>query len=350
MTLFRLGRNLRCTALAAVFALLAGSVASAAEEVNIYSYRQPVLIAPLLKAFTEKTGIKTNVVFAEEGLADRMAAEGANSPADLLFTVDIGRLQDAKEKGVTQPVQSSAINDNIPAKYRDPEGHWFGLTTRARVVYASKERVKQDAITYEELADPKWKGRICMRAGNHVYNVALIASMIAHHGAAKAEEWLRGVKQNLARKPAGNDRNQVKGIYSGECDLAVANTYYMALMMTNEQEPEQKLWAASARIIFPNTHDRGTHVNISGMALAKYAPNKDNALKLMAFLASEEGQEIYARVNNEFPVKPGVPAGEIAKSWGSFKADDLSIATIGKLRKEAIDLVDKVGFNEGPSS
>lgn len=345
----RFRRGIRCAALTALFAVLSGSVAGA-EEVNIYSYRQPVLINPLLKAFTDKTGIKTNVVFAEEGLADRMAAEGANSPADLLFTVDIGRLKEAKDKGVTQPVDDEAINKNVPAQFRDPEGHWIGITTRGRVVYASKDRVKQDAITYEELADPKWRGKICVRSGQHVYNVALIASMIAHHGEAKTEEWLRGLKANLARKPAGNDRNQVKGIFAGECDLAIANTYYMALMMTNDKQPEQKEWAASAKIIFPNTNDRGTHVNISGMSLAKNAPNKANALKLMEFLASDEGQKIYADVNNEFPVESGIPAGEIAQSWGPFKADDLPISKIGDLRKTASELVDKVGFDEGPGT
>ncbi len=349
MQSYRFRRSIRCAALVALFVILSGSVAGA-EEVNIYSYRQPVLIDPLLKAFTDKTGIKTNVVFAEEGLADRMAAEGANSPADILLTVDVGRLQEAKNKGVTQPVNDETINKSVPAQYRDPEGHWIGITTRARVVYASKDRVKQDTFTYEELADPKWKGKICIRSGQHVYNIALIASMIAHHGEAKTEEWLRGLKANLARKPAGNDRNQVKGIYAGECDIAVANTYYMALMMHNDKQPEQKKWAASAKIIFPNTNDRGTHVNISGMSLAKHAPHKANALKLMEFLASDEGQKIYADVNNEYPVEPGIPAGEITRSWGPFKADDLPISKIGDLRKAASELVDKVGFDEGPGT
>lgn len=348
MTVLHFQRAGRCAAFTLAFGLVAG--AAGAQEVNIYSYRQPVLIEPLLKAFTDKTGIKANVVYAQEGLSDRIAAEGANSPADLLFTVDIGRLTEAKDKGITQAVNDPELNSNIPANLRDPDGHWFGLTTRARVVYASKERVSQDSITYEELADPKWKGRICIRPGNHVYNIALIASMIAHHGEAKAEEWLRGLKANLARKPAGNDRGQVKGVYAGECDLAIGNTYYMALMMTNEKEPEQKKWAESVKILFPNTNNRGTHVNISGMALIKSAPNKDNALKLMRFLASADGQRIYAQVNNEFPVKPGVPAGEIARSWGPFKADQASLAKIADLRKAASEMVDRVRFNDGPGA
>lgn len=326
------------------------TTALAAGEVNIYSYRQPVLIEPMLKAFSEKTGIKANVVYAKKGLSERIKAEGANSPADLIFTVDIGRLTGAAADGVTQQVDNKTINQNIPASLRDPKGHWFGLTTRVRAIYASNERVKQDKITYEELADPKWKGKICTRSGQHVYNVALFASMIAHHGEKKAEEWLTGLKNNLARKPAGNDRAQAKGIYSGECDLAIANHYYMALMMTNEKKPDQKEWAKYIKIIWPNNDGRGVHMNISGMAMAKHAPNKGNALKLMEFLASDEGQKLYAQVNNEYPVKPGVPSGKVASSFGKFKPDSLSLSEIAKQRKKASELVDKVGYNNGPSS
>ena len=338
----------------AAFSLLASvtfaTSAQAAGEVNIYSYRQPVLIEPMLKAFTDRTGIKANVIYAKKGLSERIKAEGANSPADLIFTVDIGRLTGAVKDGVTQPVDNTTINANIPASMRDPKGNWFGLTSRVRVILASKERVKQDTITYEELADPKWKGKICTRSGQHVYNVALIASMIAHQGEKKTEEWLTGVKNNLARKPAGNDRAQAKGVYSGECDLAVANHYYMALMITNEKKPEQKEWAKSVKLLWPNNEGRGVHVNLSGMALAKNAPNKDNAIKLMEFLSSDQGQTLYASVNNEYPVKAGVPAGKVAASFGKFKPDSMSVARIGELRKKASELVDKVGYNNGPSS
>lgn len=319
-------------------------------EVNIYSYRQPSLINPLLEAFTKKTGIQTNVVFAKKGLIERMAAEGRNSPADLLLTVDIGRLSGAVAKGITQPVKSSALDSNIPASYRDPKGQWFGLTRRARVVYASKKRVAQDAITYEELADPKWRGKICVRSGQHVYNVALIASMIAHHGEEKAQKWLQGFKANLARKPAGNDRAQVKSVFAGECDIAVGNTYYMAKMQLNEREPIQKEWAASVKMLFPNTAKRGSHINLSGMVLAKNAPNKDNAIKLMEYLSSADAQQIYAEVNHEYPVKAEVPWSKLVKSWGDFKADTLSLDVVAKNRKRASELVDKVAFNEGPSS
>ncbi|MEE4011063.1 Fe(3+) ABC transporter substrate-binding protein [Roseibium sp. FZY0029] len=331
-------------------ATLSAVPAFADGEVNIYSYRQPYLIEPLLDAFTKETGIKTNVVFAAEGLGERIAAEGANSPADVLLTVDIGRLDGAKQLGISQPVESEVVNANVPAEFRDPEGHWIGLTNRARVIYASKERVEQDSITYEELADPKWKGRLCTRSGQHVYTVGLVASMVAHDGAEETEKWLEGVRDNLARKPAGNDRAQVKAIYAGECDIALGNTYYMGLMQTNDKEPEQQTWAESVRILFPNTNDRGSHVNIAGVILAKNAPHKDNAVKLIEFLSSGEAQKIYAETNHEYPVKPGVAVSERVASWGEFKKDTLPLADIAKNRKTASELIDKVGFDDGPAS
>jgi iron(III) transport system substrate-binding protein len=331
---------------------LAPSIAAAEEagEVNVYSYRQPYLINPLFKAFTEETGIKVNVIFAEKGLIERIQAEGRNSPADVLLTVDVGNLTQAADAGIAQPIHSQALEAAIPPAYRATNDEWFGLTRRARVVYASKERTKIDKITYEELADPKWRGKICIRSGQHVYNVALIASLIAAHGEAWTEQWLKGVKANLARKPAGDDRLQVKGVYSGECDIAIGNTYYMGAMLNNDKEPEQKEWANSVKIVFPNTLDRGTHVNISGAVVAKYAPHKDNAVKLLEFLASDKGQEMYAEVNNEYPVKEGIPWSPLVKSWGDFKPDPISLNEIAALRKKASELVDKVGFDEGPSS
>jgi iron(III) transport system substrate-binding protein len=335
-------------ALTALAGLAPGALAQG--EVNIYSYRQPQLIDPLLKAFTDKTGIKANVVYAAAGLNERLAAEGRNSPADLLLTVDAGRLSEAKDAGLTQPVASAVLATAIPAQFRDPDKHWFGLTMRGRVVYASRERVKQDTITYEELADPKWKGRLCIRSGQHVYNTSLIATIIAHKGEAFAEQWLTGVKNNLAHKPAGGDREQARDIASGKCDLALGNTYYMALMMKNEKVPEQKKWAAAIKLLFPNAGDRGTHVNISGMAMARHAPNQANALKLMEFLASDEAQEIYATANNEYPVNPKVSPSEIVRSWGALKADPLPLENIGKYRRRASELVDKVNFDAGPSS
>ncbi|MGQ7790957.1 Fe(3+) ABC transporter substrate-binding protein [Faunimonas sp. B44] len=338
-------------ALLAPLLLAAGpSLSQAAEVVNVYTYRQPELIQPLLDAFTKETGIATRVIFADRGLEERIRAEGANSPADVLLTVDINRLAAAKEAGITAPLANAAIEANVPAEYRDPEGEWFGLTMRGRVVYASKDRVPEEAITYEELADPKWKGRICTRSGQHVYNIGLFSAMVAHLGAEGAEKWLTGLKNNLAVKPAGGDRDQAKAIFAGQCDIALGNTYYVALMMTNEKEPEQKEWASAIKVLMPNAGDRGTHVNISGMALAKNAPNRDNAVKLMEFLSGDEAQRIYAETNHEYPVEKGIAVSDIVASFGDLKPDTLPLAEIAKHRQEASELVDKVGYDDGPSS
>ena len=341
------GYGLRVAVSSAALLAISALSSAAQEKVNIYSAREPALIDPLLKAFTAKTGIQVNSVFLTAGLTERVAAEGAQSPADLIMTVDIARLTEAKDAGVTQAVSLPSITEKVPAAYRDGDGHWFGLTMRSRVIYASKERVKQDAITYEELADPKWKGKICTRSGQHAYNTALVASMIAIKGEAFAETWLKGVKANLARKPAGGDREAVRDVQAGLCDLAISNTYYMAAMIKN---PEQKVWAESVRMIFPNSADRGSHINISGMALTKNAPNKVAALKLMEFLASDEAQNIYADVNNEYPINPKVPQSETVKSWGALKPDALPIVDISKHRKRASELLDKVGFDQGPGT
>ena len=336
-------------ALAALLTTTMGTAATAA-EVNIYSYRQPQLINPILAEFTKETGIKTNVVFAKKGLVERLKAEGQNSPADLILTVDISRLDGAKAGGVTQALTNDTLSGNIPAQFRDGDGHWFGLTTRARVVYASKDRVAQNDITYEELADPKWKGKICTRSGQHVYNLVLFASMVNHKGEAAAKTWLEGVKANLARKPTGNDRAQVNGVFSGECDISLGNTYYMGLMQTNDKKPEQKEWAASVKVLFPNANDRGTHVNISGMALTKHAPNKADAVKLMKWLAGDQAQNLYATANFEYPVKEGVAASERVSSWGTLKPDALSLNAIAAKRDKASELVDTVDYDGGPSS
>jgi iron(III) transport system substrate-binding protein len=338
-------------ACAAGFGMLAAislAKAQGAGQVNVYSYREPPLIAPLIKAFTAKTGIKVNLLSASSGLAERMVAEGARSPADVLFTVDIGRLADAKAKGVTQPVHSKLLDASIPAAYRDPQGHWYGLTMRARVVYASKDRVKQGAITYEELAEPKWKGKVCSRAGRHIYNVGLTASMIAHHGAEKTEAWLRGLKANLARKPSGGDRDQIKDVKAGICDLAIGNTYYLAALETGSAE--HKSWAAAVKVLFPNSAGRGTHVNISGAMLAKHAPNKANAVRLMEFLASDEGQRVYAAQVYEYPLKAGIEVAPRVKAWGTLKADQLQMGRIAEMRGQALALIEKVGFDQGPTN
>ena len=330
------------------FAVLAvlHAPAQAGETVNVYSYRQPALINPLFELFTKETGIEVKTIFAENGLIERLEQEGPLSPADLLMTADVGRLVDAANKGLAQPVDLQAILDNIPAGLRAADNQWFGLTMRARVVYASKSRVKQKKFSYEELADPKWKGKICLRVGNHPYNLGLIAAMIAHKGEAATKVWLAGLKANLAIKPSGNDVSQAKSVLAGECDIAIANTYYMGKMMTNEVEPEQKEWANSARIIFPSSAEMGTHVNISGMLLTRNAPNKSNALELMEFLASDEAQKLYANSNFEYPVNPIVPASKLVRGWGAFTPDKLNVADIAKYQKAAARLVDEVQFND----
>ncbi len=323
--------------------LAAAALPAAAQEVNVYSYRQPELIDPIFAKFTEKTGIQVNTVFLNKGMVERLTAEGARSPADLIFTVDIGRLKEAVDAGVTQPVQDAALEADVPAAFRDPDGAWFGLTARARIAYASKERVKDGEITtYEDLASEKWRGRLCTRSGMHPYNLALTAAYIAHHGVDAAEEWLRGVKANLARKPQGNDRAQAKAVWAGECDVAIGNTYYVAEMI---HDPEQKEWTDSFRVVFPVFENGGVHMNISGVAMTKSTPNRENALKLMEFLASDEGQELYAEVNSEYPVKPGVKPSELVESWGSFTPDDLPLVEIADHRAEALKLMEKVDFD-----
>ncbi|MBA3449381.1 MAG: Fe(3+) ABC transporter substrate-binding protein [Pseudaminobacter sp.] len=348
MTFGKAGSRAAGSAAFALAALFAGS-ALADGVVNIYSYRQPDLIKPVLDAFTAETGIKTEVLFLDKGLEDRVLAEGQNSPADVIMTVDIARLTNAKQKGVTQALDDEMVNANLPAEYRDPEGHWFGVTKRARVVYASADRVSDTALTYADLADPKWKGKICMRSGQHDYNLALFSAAIAHWGEEKAEEWMAGLKANLARKPDGGDRDQAKAVAAGECDIALGNSYYVGLMQTNEKEPEQKEWAKAIKVIFP-TFETGTSVNISGAALAKNAPNRDNGVKLIQFLSSHEAQQIYAEQVFEYPVQPGLEPSAIVKAFGELKADTLPLAEIAANRKAASEMVDRVGLDDGPSS
>ena len=323
--------------------LMLGAAPVFGSEINIYSYRQPFLIQPLTDAFTEQTGIKVNVAYLRKGMIERMKAEGKRSPADVVLTVDISRLAAVVEANLTQPVLNKTLEKNIPTIYRDPDNHWFGLTTRARIIYASKDKVSDGEVTtYENLADPKWKGRICTRSGTNAYTVALTSAIIHHHGAEKAEEWLRSVKNNLARKPQGNDRAQVKAIWAGECDIAIGNTYYMGKML---KDPEQKAWADSVRIVFPVFENGGTHVNISGIALAKYSPNKENAVKLMEFLSSPEAQKIYAFANFEYPIAPNAEPAELVKNWGTFTPDDVNLMDLAKLRSTALKLTEIVDFD-----
>ncbi len=316
---------------------------AAAQTVNVYTTREPALLNPVLEAFTKDTGIKVNSVFLKDGLEERIKAEGANSPADVMIMVDVTRLVSAAAAGITQPIASAAVTRDVPANLRDADNNWVALTQRARVVYASKERVKQDAITYEDLADPKWKGRICIRSGQNDYNNALFGAVIAHMGEAKAEAWLTGLKANLARKPSGGDRDVAKDIQAGLCDIGVANTYYMGLM-TN-REPERKAWADAVKLLQTTFVDGGTHVNISGAAVARNAPNKAEAVKLIEYMLGEKAQGLYANGNYEYPVRSNVTASETVKLFGAIKADATPLTTVSKARKAASNLVDKVGFD-----
>jgi len=347
MTMFRATMfRISTLALAVAGLALAGSTAvSAAEEVNIYSYRQPFLIKPFLREFTKKTGIKVNVVFVSKGMVKKLESEGKNTKADGILTVDISRLKAHADAGLLQPVKSAVIEKNIPAYLRDPDGLWIGLTRRVRVIAASMARVEPGTIkNYEDLADPRFKGKICTRVGSHVYNRALLASMIAAHGEEKAEAWAKGLVANLARKPQGNDRAQVKAVMEGVCDIALINNYYYGLMKFNQKKPEQQAWAESVYLIFPNQDNRGTHTNISGAGITKYAKHKENMVKLLEFLSGEYAQRKYAADNYEYPANPNVKIDDEIASWGRFKSDSLSLRKVADLTPAAQKIIDRVGW------
>jgi len=317
--------------------------ASAEGDVNIYSYRQAYLLEPLLNAFEQETGIDSNVVFAKKGLAERLEREGRNSPADVVMTVDISRINELVERDLVQGVDNDVLNQNIPENLRHPEGKWFALTTRGRLIFTLKDRVEEGEITtYEQLADDKWNDRICTRSGKHPYNIALFSSMLAHHGEADTKAWLEGLKNNLARKPQGGDRDQIKAIAEGVCDVSIGNSYYYGNML---QDENQRAIAEQVRLVFPNAEGRGTHVNISGIALTKSAPNRDNAIKLMEFLSSPEAQRIYAEANTEYPANPEVQPSGLVAEWGEINPDQLSLQEIANNRNAAVKLVDRVDYD-----
>ena len=328
-------------ALAFFISVITSFNVSANEEVNVYSYRQPFLVKPLFDLFTQQSGINVNVVFAKKGMAERLAREGKYSPADILLTTDISRLIELQDRDLLQSVNSSTINNAVPSQYRSQDDTWFALTTRVRNVYSAK-RLGNIDINYEDLADIKYQGRICTRSGKHPYNVALVASMVAEYGEEKTLVWLNKLKANLARKPQGSDRAQVQAIHQNLCDISLGNSYYFGKMLLDEK---QKVWADAVNINFPNQANRGAHVNISGMALAKYSPNKNNAQALMEFLVSKPAQQLYAETNMEYPVRIDVKPSKLVASWGEFKADSLPLTTIAKYRKVALKLIDKSQFD-----
>lgn len=328
---------------AAVLAALTGS-AVLADEVNIYTTREPGLIQPLLDAYAEKTGVRVNTVFLKDGMPERVASEGASSPADLLMTVDAGNLADLVDKGLTQPVESAVLAEAVPENLRDADGNWFALSMRARVLYAAKD-LGLDSFRYADLADPQYKGRVCIRSGQHPYNTALFAAYDVHHGPQATEEWLAGIKANLARKAAGGDREVAKDILGGICDIGIANSYYVGLMRSGRGGDDQKAWGDAIKVILPTFENGGTHVNISGAAVAKYAPNRDQAVALLEYLVSDEAQELYAKANFEYPVKAGVPVDPIVAEFGELTIDPTPIIEIVARRKEASELAEKVGID-----
>jgi iron(III) transport system substrate-binding protein len=344
----RLPRTLRLLRASLLATLLLSGAASAAGEVNLYTTREPGLIQPLLDAFTKKTGIQVKTVFVRDGLLERVRAEGARSPADVLMTVDSGNLQDLVTGGQTQGIRSRTLEAAIPAHLRGKTGHWYTLSLRDRVLYARKD-LALSGFRYEDLADPKWKGKVCIRSGQHPYNTSLIAAMIAHQGEAKTEAWLRGVKANLARKPAGGDRDVARDILAGICDIGIANAYYVGNMRTAAAGSEARQWGDAIKVVRPvfgSTRNGGTHVNITGAAVARHAPNRANAVKLLEYLVSPAAQSLYARANFEVPVRGGVALDPVVASFGPIKVDRLPLTEVAKHRKQASVLVDRVGFDD----
>ena len=315
-----------------------------AKILNIYSHRQPYLLKPFIEAYTKKTGVKLNVVYSSKGLAQRLAAEGANSPADLILTVDIARLYRYEDLDLLAKIDSKILNEKIPPYLRSKNNTWFGLSKRTRAIAISRERVKSgQVLRYEDLADPKLKGKICSRPGSHVYNRALMASMIAAKGENDAEKWAKGLVSNLAKRPQGNDRSQLKSIYSGECDVAIINHYYYG-KLTYSKNPDHRKWAKASIIVFPNqgNSDRGAHVNISGGGVVKFSKNKEIAINFLEFLVTDQAQVMYGDVNFEYPINNKSKLPKRLKALGTFKEDNLLIEKIAKLAPKAQEIIDKV--------
>ena len=315
-----------------------------ARVVNVYSYRSRFLTEDIFAAFSERTKITVRLVSAKEGLVERIALEDQNSPADVLISNDSTRLFQAKEQNITSSIDDNTFAGNkLPNHLRDKDHHWFALTRRARILYVAADRLGEERIRrYEDLALPQWKGRICTRSFNHDYNLDLLSAILIHNGLSNTKKWLYGLRDNLSRKPQGNDRAQIRAISDGICDIAIGNSYYYGIMLA---DPKQKNWTDNVTPIFPNQNDYGTHINITGMALMRNAPNRNEALELMSFLLSFEAQSNFAQKNYEYPALDGVPPAELLQQWGVFKQDVLNPARIAESRRKAIELVHEVDFN-----
>lgn len=315
------------------------------QVVNVYTHRHYETDQILFNRFTEVTGIKVNVVSAgADELIKKLELEGERSPADVLITVDAGRLHRAKELDLLQPISSSVLENNVPSSLKDPDNHWFGLTYRARVIVYAKDRVNFNQLsTYEDLTLPKWKGRVLTRSSDNIYNQSLLASIVASEGKEKAKSWAQGLKNNFAREPKGSDRDQVKAVAEGQGDVAIVNTYYLGLLLNSENEEERKAGEAVG-VFFPNQNGRGTHINISGAGVTKYAPNKENAIRFIEFLTQDEAQKAFAEANYEYPVKKDVEVAPLLKSWGSFKVDSINLSQLGEKNSEAVMIFDEIGW------
>ena len=344
MTVKLLLRRVATSVISMLVGLTGIAISAIAAELNIYSHRQQFLLEPFLDAFTAETGITTNVVYASKGLAQRLKAEGEASPADVILTVDIARLSEYADLDLLSPVDSAVLNAAIPSELRASDDRWFAFSTRARLVVTSKERVAADAISnIEQLADPQWEGRVCTRKGSHVYNRSLLASIIAANGKDAAEAWADGLVANMARRAQGNDRAQAKGIFEGQCDVAIMNHYYYGKMLHGDKE-DHRAWANSIRLVFTNQGGRGNHINISGGGVAKYSPNRENAVVFLEFLTGSLAQQLYGEVNFEYPVNRSVAPGGVLQSFGEFKPDALPIERLAELAPQAQMIIDRAGW------
>lgn len=321
------------------------SIEEGKQVVNVYTHRHYASDQELFNLFEKSTGIQVNVINASaDELIQKMKIEGAHSPADVLITVDAGRLTRAKQLNLLQPINSDILNKIVASHLRDPENFWFGLTKRARIIVYAKDRMDVTALsTYEDLAEEKWKGKILIRSSDNIYNQSLLASLIVNDGEAEAKKWAEGIVSNMARAPKGNDRDQVKAVVAGEGDVAVVNTYYIGNML-NSDSPEEVKAAEAIGVFFPNQEGRGAHINISGAGVARHAPNKENAIKLIEFLISKEAQEIFANTNYEYPVNPDVQPAELLQSWGEFKEDSMLLSKLGENNKNAVIIFDEASW------
>ncbi|MAT94802.1 MAG: Fe(3+) ABC transporter substrate-binding protein [Halioglobus sp.] len=335
----------KLTRLIPLFTFILVTPSLIAAEVNVYSARKEALIKPLLDKFSAESGIKVNLVTAKgDALLTRLKSEGLNSPADVLITTDAGRLYRAQQADVLQPIASEMLSESIPAHLRSPENFWFGLSVRARAIVYSNNRVQPTNLsTYEALTEPQWKGRICIRSSSNIYNQSLVAGMLATQGEKKTASWLAAFVPNFARPPQGGDRDQVAAIAAGLCDVAVVNSYYLGAMIKSS-DPKQQAAAAKVGIFWPNQEDRGTHINVSGAGVTSASKNREQAIALIEFLARSDSQTWYAESNNEYPSRAGVDPGELLKSWGDFKADQVDVSELGRLNAQAVMAMDRASW------